>query len=171
MKTTVIAALCAIFVLAPHTRVFAGEEEETSPAIRLLEKMEFQKTAIESAAGMFEPMMEHFGQMGLPEEALQEIRTATSKFMNDIFSDPAIFNGIAKIYENNFTPAELEELIQLYDSPLGRKLIAAQPAISQATAELTMKATAENQEEFQQDLMSIMEKYQNAGGEAPAAEE
>jgi len=170
MKTTAIAALCAIVVLAPHTRLFAGEEE-ASPAIRLLEKMEFQKTAIESAAGMFEPMMEHFGQMGLPDEALQDIRTATSKFMNDIFSDPAMFQGIAKIYEENFTPAELEELIQFYDSTIGRKLIAAQPSISQATAELTMKATAENQEEFQRELMKIMEKYQNAGGEEADEEE
>jgi hypothetical protein len=164
MKTSVIATLCAIVVLAPHTRLSAGEEE-ASPAIRLLEKMEFQKTAIESAAGMFEPMMKHFGEAGLPPEALQDIRVATQKFMNDIFSDPVMFKGIAKIYEDNFTAAELEELIQLYDSPLGRKLIAAQPAISQATAQLTMKATAENQAVFQQEIMKIMEKHQNAGGE------
>lgn len=161
MKTSILAALCAIVVLAPHSRLSANEEE-ASPAIRLLEKMDFQKTAIESAAGMFEPMMDHFGNMGLPPEALQEIRGAIEKFMNEIFSDPAIFNGIAGIYEDNFTPAELEELIQLYESPLGRKLIAAQPAIAQATAELTMKATAENQEAFQQELMKIMEKHQGA---------
>ncbi|MFU8892959.1 MAG: DUF2059 domain-containing protein [Luteolibacter sp.] len=160
MKKSVLAALCAMIILIPQPCVFAGEEE-TSPAIRLLEKMEFQKTAVESAAGMFEPMMEQFAGIGLPPEALEEIRGATQKFMNDIFTDPAMFKGIAKIYEDHFTAAELEELIQLYESPLGRKLIAAQPAIGQATAQLTMKATAENQAKFQQEIMKIMEKHQN----------
>ncbi len=162
MKTHLLTALCAITLIAPHTRLSAGEEG-ASPAVRLLHIMEFEKTAMESAAGMFEPMMEHFGQLGLPPEALQEIRGATEKFMNGIFSDPKIFQGIAEIYEKNFTPAEIEELIAFYESPLGRKSIAAQPAISQATAELTMKATMENQEAFQQELMKIMEKYENAG--------
>lgn len=160
MKKHAITALCAITLIIPQGNLFAGEEE-ASPAIRLLQKMDFEKTAIESAAGMFEPMMDHFAQLGLPEEAVREIHGAMDKFMQEILSAPEIMEGVAKIYEDNFTPAELEELIAFYDSPLGRKVIDAQPAIAQATAELTMKTTMEKQEKFQQDLMEIMEKYQN----------
>lgn len=160
MKASVIPALCAItFLLVPNS---LHAEEPATPAIRLLQKMDFEKTAIESAGAMFEPMMDHFVQLGLPEEALQEIRSATEKFMNDIFSDPAIFQGVAAIYENHFTAAELEELILFYESPLGRKTIAAQPTITQATAELTMKTTMENQEMFQKEITRIMEKYKAA---------
>lgn len=160
MKNSLIPALCAFAILIPHTQLMA--EEPLSPAIRLLQKMEFEKTAIESAGAMFEPMMDQFGQLGLPPEALLEIRAATDRFMNDIFSNPEMFEGVAKIYEDNFTPAELEELILFYDSPIGRKIIAAQPAITQATAELTMKATMEKQAVFQQEITRIMEKHQNA---------
>ena len=161
MKPSIIPALCAVAMLIPQATLLG--QEPTPPAIRLLQKMEFEKTAIESAGAMFEPMMDQFGQLGLPPEALLEIRAATEKFMNDIFSDPEIFQGVAKIYENNFTPAELEELILFYDSPIGRKIIAAQPAITQATAELTMKATMENQALFQKEIARIMEKHQNPG--------
>jgi len=165
MKIPVIAALCAIVVLAPHTRLSAGEQE-ASPAIRLLEKMEFQKTAIESAVGMVELMIEHYPSSALTPEVTQEIRVACQKFMNNFFSDPDLFKGIAKIYEDNFTAAELEELIQLYDSPLGRKLIAAQPGINQAAAQLTMKAFVE----ITKVIEEIMVKHEDAApGDAKAA--
>jgi len=165
MKIPVIAALCAIFVLAPHTRLSAGEQE-ASPAIRLLEKMEFQKTAIESAVGMVELMIEHYPSSALTPEVIQEIRVACQKFMNNFFSDPDLFKGIAKIYEDNFTAAELEELIQLYDSPLGRKLIAAQPVVNQAAAKLTMKAFVE----ITKVIEEIMVKHEDAApGDAQAA--
>jgi len=163
MKSPFITALCAIALITPQAMLHA--EEEASPAVRLLQKMEFEKSAIESARAMFEPMMDHFVQLGLPAEALQEIRGATEKFMTDIFSDPLIFKGVAAIYEKNFTPAELEELIVFYDSPIGRKILSAQPAVTEATTELTMKATMQNQEAFQQEIMKIMEKHAPAGDE------
>jgi len=166
MKTTILAALCATVIFAPCSRL-AAEEEKPSPAIRLLKVMEFEKTAIESASGMFEPMMQHFGQLGLPEEAMAEIRQAADRFMRSIFTDPDVVTGIAAIYEKQFTPAEIEELIGFYETQLGRKMIAAQPAIASATTELTMRITEENQAAFQAELMKIMEKYQPApeGGE------
>jgi len=164
MKKHAIAALCAITIIIPQSNLIAGEEE-VSPAIRLLRKMDFEKTAIESASGMFEPMMNHFAQLGLPAEALKEIQGAMEKFMHEILSAPEIMTGVAKIYEDNFTPAEIEELIAFYDSPLGRKVIDAQPAIAQAAAELTMKTTMENQERLQQDITKIMEKYHDLPGD------
>jgi len=163
MKTHTIAALCAIMFIGSQAGLRA--EEEVPPAIRLLQVMEFEKSAIDIAAGMFEPMMEQFADAGLPAEAMADIRVATQKFMNKIFASPELIKGIAKIYEDHFSQAEIEELIRLYESPIGKKLMAVQAPISQATMELTIKASAENQAEFQLELMKIMEKYQEPGGQ------
>lgn len=166
MKTTILAALCVSVVFTPFQRLSA-EEAKPSPAIRLLEVMEFEKTAIESAAGMYEPMMQQFSQLGLPEEAMAEIKAATDRFMRSIFTDPEVTKGIAAIYEEHFTPEEIEELIGFYQTQLGRKMIAAQAPIASATTELTMRLTQKNQAAFQQELMKIIEKYQagKQGGE------
>lgn len=159
MKASILSAIFALSVSAfPHHA--AAEEVPSSPAMRLLEVMEYEKTMLEASSAMIEPMMRQFEQLGLPPEALMEVRTAYEQFMHETFSDPAILQGMVEIYENNFTPAEIEELILFYDTPLGRKLILAEPAINSASMELGQKAAEKNQDEFQMTLMEIMQKHQ-----------
>lgn len=42
---------------------------------------------------------------------------------------------IAVVYERHFTSEEIRELLDFYDTPLGRKLLVAQPAIAQESSE------------------------------------
>ena len=158
MKSILATTICAIGVLS-LAPLATAEDAQPRPAIRLLEVMEYEKNLFEASSAIVEPMMEQFQQLGMPPAALQEIRAAYEEFMLQTFSDPAILTGMAEIYEKHFTPAEIEELIIFYDTPLGRKLVQAEPFITQAGMELGQKAAEKNQETFQLKLMEIMQKH------------
>jgi hypothetical protein len=160
MKTLFRNALCACLIAA--TPAIANAEEESTPSMRLVEMMNFNETAIDSALTAFKPMLQQFAQMGLPDEAVIEIEAAARAFFAKTFNDPEITRGIAEVYDRNFTPAEIEEMIIFYDSPLGRKVLASQPEVTNQRMELGQKIAEKNQAGFQQEMMEIMGRYQNA---------
>lgn len=52
-------------------------------------------------------------------------------FMDQIDTDKAVEDILVPIYETHFSPAEIEELVTFYESPVGKKLMALQPQIMQ----------------------------------------
>ena len=147
----------------------AARAEEKSPSLRLIELMEFTKTAKLAAASTIAPMVQQLKTAGVPDEAIKEISAAADRFFAKTFDNPDFIGEIAKVYENTFSKEEMEELIVFYNTPVGRKSLQSMPQIMQEGAKVGQKYAAQNQAEFQAEVNAIMAKYKK-DEPAPAAE-
>ncbi|MGJ8635151.1 MAG: DUF2059 domain-containing protein, partial [Luteolibacter sp.] len=135
MKTNLlIIAACA---LLPVSLLHA--QEEKSPAMRLVELMEFTENAKTTATTAFEPMLQQLKAQGLPDEALKEVSESADRYFTKTFEDPAIKTDIAAVYENIFSEDEMEELILFYNTPVGKKTLVAMPQIMQESMAVGQK--------------------------------
>ena len=162
MKTFLIAAA----LVSAISLSSVSAQEDKSPAIRLLELIDFAATARTAADISFAPIIEQLKAQGLPDEAIKEVKAAANKFFTKTFEDPEITADLAKIYENSFTNEEMEELLTFYATPVGIKSLATMPQIMQESGAVGQKFAAKNQAEFQAEMQAIMMKYQAPG--APA---
>ena len=140
---------------------------EKTPALRLLEVIDFAATARAAADASFAPVIEQMKGQGLPDEAIVEVKAAADKFFTKTFDDPEITPELAKVYEGNFTNEEMEELLLFYKTPVGQKTLKTMPQVMQESGMVGQKIAAKNQAEFQGEMQAIMMKYQPTPAPAP----
>lgn len=87
------------------------------------------------------------------EQIMQNIPlTKRADFSKDFDASlPALYEKLAKVYMETYTPEDLKAMLKFYESPVGKKIAA-------STGELYKKSTAAGAE-WGQDLQSIMMKY------------
>lgn len=160
--------LAASLISAAGALPATAQEEEKSPAARLLEVIDFAATARAAADASFAPVLQQLQAQGLPAEAITEVQAAATKFFTKTFEDPEINGELAKVYENNYTAEEMEELLLFYATPVGKKSLETMPQIMQESGAIGQKFAAKNQAEFQAEMQAIMAKYAPAPAPAPA---
>lgn len=141
---------------------------EKSAAERLVDAVDMQGSGLIAARQAVKPMMERFKAQGLPPEALAEISEATELFFTKTFSDPELKKAMVKLYEQKFSPEELEEMLRFYETPVGRKALLAMPELMSEAAKIGQQMAGKNTEAYQTQLQDIITKYQNpAPGKDP----
>mgnify|MGYP000026482672 CR=1 FL=1 len=148
-----------------------GADEEPSTAMKLMEVMEYERTADEAALKAFKLMIGQLEAQGIPKAAVEEITVAAQDMMRRSFIDGKVVDKVAALYEERFTEDELIDLIAFYKTPLGRKILAEQSGIMEEGMKIGMEAVEKNQAKFQQDVGAIIEKHLAADAEEPAPEE
>jgi len=169
MKTSIILAIAALTCFSAPLRA----AEEKSPAIRLIELMDFANTAKAGASASFAPVLQQMKAQGMPDEALKEVTEAADRFFTKTFEDPGIKADLAKVYEGAYTNDEMEELLVFYETPVGKKSLLTMPQIMQESSKVGQKYAMKNQADFQAEMQAIMAKYPRpdaAPAPAPAAE-
>jgi hypothetical protein len=166
MKITTVFSLLAITLFTNFSSSLQAAEEP-STAMKLIKLMEFSKTAKAGASASFTPFLQQLKAKGLPEEGLKEMSEAAERFFSKTFDNPAIEVDIAKIYEENYTKEEMEELLKFYQTPAGKKSIEVMPKIMQESSKIGQKYAVQNQAAFQTEMQTIMAKYAPAPAPAP----
>ncbi len=157
MKITT-AIVVAITLLTGFSNSLCAEEEK-SPAIKLIEMMDFTKTAKAGATASFAPFLEKLKAKGVPEAGLKEVSEAAERFFSKTFDNPKIVAEIATVYENSYTKEEMAQLLEFYKTPLGKKTLETMPQIMQQSAIIGQKFAMEHQAKFQAEMQEIMAKY------------
>ncbi|MDP4996687.1 MAG: DUF2059 domain-containing protein [Akkermansiaceae bacterium] len=168
MKSSIKTLLIAASLMVCAGALAATAQEEKSPAIRLLEVIDFAANARASADASFAPVVDQMRAQGLPDEAVVEIKTTANRLFNKAFGDPEIAGELAKIYEKSFTNEEMEELLKFYETPVGKKSLQSTPQIMQESGVVFQKYAAKIQPEFQAEMQAIIMKYQPAPAPAPS---
>ncbi|MGJ8644493.1 MAG: DUF2059 domain-containing protein [Luteolibacter sp.] len=170
MKFSITPLLIAATLITAVAPLAANAQEEKSPAIRLLEVIDFAATARAAADASFAPVIEQMKGQGLPDEAIVEIKAAADKFFSKTFEDPEIMGELANVYENNYTDEEMEELLMFYETPVGKKSLQTMPQVMQESGAIGQKFAQKNQAEFQAEMQAIMMKYADGApkGDAPS---
>ncbi|WBL26914.1 DUF2059 domain-containing protein [Zunongwangia sp. HGR-M22] len=120
------------------TSVFAQETEGDSfqkKAVKLIELTSGQQFEIIS-----EPIVKQ-----IPEESREDFKKDLNESLNGLYVK------LAEIYREEFTEAEIDEILAFYDTSVGKKMVATTPKVMQ-------KAMTVGQQ-WGMELQSIMAKY------------
>lgn len=131
---------------------------EKSPAHRLLDAMDFESNSLSTSKAVFKAVFDQFQIDGLPAEILAEVSKEADRAFAKTFQDPEYQEAVAKIYDQKFTPEELEELIRFYETPVGRKFIKALSENSKEEELVGKKFLEKNAPEFETKIGEIMTK-------------
>lgn len=167
MKTKAYLPFLAIAAIAGLSFAPAKAAEE-SPAIELVRMMNLGENGKAAALVSFEPAIKQMQGQGIPDEGIVEIRAAADRFFDKTLNDPEMSAEMAKVYERNFTPAEIKELLAFYKTPLGRKTLETLPKVMAESSKAGQRLAIKNQAGFQAEIEAIVAKY--AGKKSKAGE-
>lgn len=130
--------------------VFASAEEANDESMAAAEKLLVTMKVQEDLTTNFKTSMEFMLQPMVQELRLSAEQT---KKLNEIITDwwendidqKDIFKQYKVIYANNYTAEELAELELFYQTPLGAKVLALTPELTQRGMEIGMAAAQEKQ--------------------------
>lgn len=131
-RLAIVAALFAVPCLPAH-----AQQQNPTPAAMLVAK---QIVTTTGATGLFKPLI-----AGVVEQAkllylqqnpalakdLDDIAAKMRKDLEPRFSE--LSDEVAKLYAEHFTEQELKTILAFYSSPTGKKLLAQQPIVADAS--------------------------------------
>lgn len=72
----------------------------------------------------------------LPDRATTVVTAVVSGYLGNPARTKELFDQIGQVYARTFTPAEIQQLIAFYKTPVGHKLTASLPAITSESAQI-----------------------------------
>jgi hypothetical protein len=84
----------------------------------------------------------------MPTDKQEVFAEVMKTFLNKYLSWDSIKTDMAKIYATEFTEAEIKELSQFYQTPLGKKIVTKSPALMQKGMALGQQRVAAHQTEL-----------------------
>lgn len=158
MKAKAYLPFAAIVAIAGLSLAPAKAAEE-SPAVELVKMMNLGENGKAAAIASFEPAIKQMQAQGLSDEAIVEIRAAADRFFDKTLTDPQMSVEMAKVYERNFTEAEIKELLAFYKTPLGRKTLETLPKVMAESSQVGQRLAMKNQASFQKEIEAIVAKH------------
>jgi uncharacterized protein len=160
-KMLVIAAL-----ISPLCR---ADDEGISLADKLLDLTGSQASMQKTFEAGLKPSLDQMKTRGAPDELVNAIHTEAQGFFQENFNWDAMKPKIAQLYVDNFTNAELRDIIAFYETPTGRKTIIKLPELMQKTIVMSMTGVQANMPEFQRRVGALIQDYQKKAQAAAAA--
>ncbi|WP_309396832.1 DUF2059 domain-containing protein [Cerasicoccus maritimus] len=149
-----------LFTAALALNVHADEAGHRAAAEELYNEMSPKETVLTSFMASYEPYMQQIAQMGVPAEAVAQIRKEGASLAEKIANDPELSKKMVAVYMETFTESELKEIIAFYKTPTGQKALKQLPVLFEKGAvigqEIAMKYMPDFQEKVQQIMQSAM---------------
>ena len=102
----------------------------------------------------------------LTDAEMAKVKDAFMIYIGKLANDPTLLNKTIELYNANFTEDEINELIEFYQTPLGKKTLSALPRITAEAMQMSTALAQKHVGPFQEALEKILkEKAQKEGGE------
>ncbi len=144
-KTVTCLTLLCTFLL------FGAEPTEADRAL-VIELLKINGTAQSLEATINATLKQMQGEPDDPTRPILE------KFLRKCFSFETLKDDIARVYLENYTPAELRSLLDFYRTPLGRKKAEADAKIGAALSAITNREFQKNLPELQKELEKTVQQ-------------
>lgn len=163
MKKLFFVVLC-LFTFA-NTVVLADEHTHQEAALKLLEitnarsMVDQMRTSLEL---MMQKQLEAAAKDLQPEaqEAMGTIQKEIMRWSSENFNWDQIKQMYVEIYIQVFTESEINELVEFYQSPLGKKMLAKMPELMQASMQKTQKFVQSKLPEFQEHMKKLLSELE-----------
>jgi hypothetical protein len=148
--------LLTIFILLNvlSITIYAQEahtSEEYKVCYRLFEVMKMNDTTEQTITKMVDMQTKNLPQ-------LAKLKPLMLEFFRKYMSYESLKKETANIYLKYFTIQDIQQLMEFYQSPLGKKFIKNQVNLTTECAQLGMKRVQEHQEELQKMIMQNMQQ-------------
>jgi hypothetical protein len=106
------------------------------------------------------PSLDQMRAKGAPADLVEAIHAEARNFFQENFNWDTMRPKLAKLYADNYTEAELKEIIAFYQTPAGQKTIAKMPVLMQQSLAMSMADVQANMSEFQRRVGALIQEYQ-----------
>lgn len=108
---------------------------------------------------VIDPMIEGMKQRGLPEAGSVEIKAAIVEWFDTEVKWEELEPKMVDLYVKEFTEGELQDMINFYETPTGRKTLARLGPIMQQSSQIGQTYFTGKQESLTKKIQPIIEKY------------
>jgi hypothetical protein len=115
------------------------------------------------------PSLDQMRAKGAPAELVDAIHVEAQNFFQENFNWETMKPKLAKLYADNYTEAELKDIITFYQTPTGQKTLAKMPVLMQQSLAMSMAGVQANMPEFQRRVSGLIQDYQKKAQAAAAA--
>lgn len=157
--------LVAAALLAPLCRA----DDSLALANKFLDESGISGSLQQSFEAGIKPSLDRMRAQGMPADLVESIHAASKKFFSDNFKWEELKPQVAKIYAENFTEAELRDIVAFYESPTGVKVASRMPTLMQQASTLSMASIQAKMPEFQQQIGALIQDYQKKAAADAAA--
>lgn len=134
------------------------EKKVAAPAERLLKVTGFQSTILEGGEIGFTMVEQSLVNQNLNKKEMAEVKDAFMAYMMELATDPVLTKKTVELYEQNFTEAEIEELIEFYETPVGKKTLKVLPKITGESMKMSTELAQKHVGSFQKALTGVLER-------------
>jgi hypothetical protein len=154
--------LVAVTLLVFPTLSNADESSHRKAAEQLLGITNASESMRAGFDAALEPMLNQMKLRGAPEAALTETRAALQDWLRTEVKFEDIQPKILDIYVQEFTEAELRDLIAFYETPTGKKTIQTLPVVLQKSIQVGQEYAHSKSETLNARIKAIVEKHKPA---------
>lgn len=162
MKTScLVLALVVAFLVGPAVNLRADDASHLQAARDLLIASHMDQ----SYGNMIDQLLD---AQTKSSPQLAKLREPMKEFFNKYMGWEAMKDDLAKIYADNFTEQELNDITAFYKTPTGSKMSQALPALMAEGAQLGQRRVAEHMDELKEMIQKSMAEQNAAAAPAPA---
>ncbi len=152
----------SLIIMTFHSIAFAEESAEAAVE-RLFELAGVESVLDQSMAQMMDIQIQANPQ-------LEPFKATIMKFLRKYVSYESIKPEMVKLYTDNFTAAEITEIVAFYETPTGQKAMRKMPELMQQGSLIGLRRVQENTAELQDMLMEDAARIAAEKEETPTAE-
>lgn len=148
LKAILFRTILVTSVALAFTAPALASADAEKPVRELLQLLEVEKSIETSLMVTAEALV---GQASLPEASKAKLEN----FLRETIGYKAIESDLIRLYQKNFTSSEIQDMIQFYKTPTGRKLAKTLPVLMLEGAQIGQEKILVRQEELQKLISEI----------------
>jgi hypothetical protein len=155
-----------MLILAALISPVCRADDSLSLANKLLDltgTASFMQQTFESG---LKPSLDQMRAKGAPADLVEAIHGEARNFFQENFNWETMKPKLAKLYADNYTEAELRDILAFYQTPTGQKTIAKMPVLMQESMAMSMQGVQANMPEFQRRVGALIQDYQKRAAQA-----
>lgn len=156
MKIKTLVILLSAFPILSFAEPSAEGQQLAKELTSLLGMDKLQENGFAAMAPMVEGLAK---RLQLDPEATEELKAIYKAWYVEDLDQEKLRENATQLYADAFTPDELKELLQFYQTPIGKKTITVMPEITKRSAMLGMQEAQSKQALLQARLQPFMEKH------------
>jgi hypothetical protein len=150
--------VCATLLLT-STLLVADEVSHRKAAeemLKLTDPGENMKIGFRAAA---EPTLKQMRQDGFSEEAVREVEETLRAWLKTEMKPEEFYPKIVRVYMEQFTEAELRDLIAFYLTPTGKKFVSTLPTVTQKSMQIAHEYVQSKGASLNARIRAIVQKH------------
>ncbi len=158
MKTLATIAITGLMIFSP---LACAQNASQAKVDQLMTIMDIKKLFNASMDAMMPVIDQQAQQLGLNSTEKAELTQIYKDWLEQDLDQDYIFRQLGNIYAEAYTDAEMDALIQFYQSPVGQKSLRIMPEIMAKSSQLGMQEAQSKQQQLLNRLQPFFQKHQS----------